>query len=219
LQKIQWIKNIKSARLATAYAEAEIVNGPFVQQTGFINYNIQRLGLQPGTFTVSIVPIGTNFQSVGSSKIYSGMNLLQSIIDSIAYTMVGGIVPGTAMQYVLNIDNGYYVLNDTINCIYGTPVTIFADVCDDISKWNSQSWDTTSLYAVSPGTSITDSRVGKYFSSDVSNIITVSTINLTTAVAARLEYYARWEIEKNWDFAEVQVSTNGFSFTPLCGSP
>jgi len=210
-------QNIKFARLATAYGEVEVVNGPFIQQTGFIKYNIQRLGLQPGTFTVSIVPIGTNFQSVGSAKIYSGMNLLQSAIDSISYTMVGGIVPGANLQYVLNIDNGYYVLNDTINCIYGTPITIFSDACNDILKWNSQSWDTTSLHAVSPGTSITDSRVGKYFSFDVSNIITVSTIDLTTAVAAHLEYYLRWEIEKNWDYAEVQVSTNGFSFTPLCG--
>jgi hypothetical protein len=44
----------------------------------------------------------------------------------------------------------------------------------------------------------------------------VQSINLTTAVAAFLEFGARWEIEKNWDYVEIQAGINGANYTPLC---
>jgi hypothetical protein len=209
-------QNMYLARLASAYAEMKDVNGPFIQQSGHIKYSIERLGLQASDFTVSITPLGTSFQSVGTANVHSGMSLLQTINDSISFTLNNGILPGTLIKFILKVDNGGYTTSDTISRVFGNPVTIFSDNCNSSSQWTGTSWGVSSQYAVSPATSITDSPGGDYSSNANRTFTTVSNINLTTAVAAYLEYYARWEIEKNYDYVEAKVSTNGTTFSPLC---
>ena len=45
-----------------------------------------------------------------------------------------------------------------------------------------------------------------------------SAVDLTTAVQANLSFYCKWELEPNYDFVQVQASTNnGTSWTSLCG--
>lgn len=209
-------QNITLAKLASIYAEVSDQSGPFIQQGGYIVYNIKRLGLQPGTFTVSVTPIGANFSAVGASNVHAGLAVLQSKNDSISYSLVGGIAPGTLIKFVLRLDNGAYILRDTITRAYGYPTTIFSDNCSATTQWTGTSWGTSSIYAVSPTKSMTDSPGGDYGTNWNRTFTTVSNINLTTAVAAYLEYYARWELEKNWDYVEIEASTNGVNFTPLC---
>lgn len=209
-------QNIYAARLVATYAEVKDVNGPFIQQNGYVVYNLERLGLQPGTFSVSITPLGSSFQAVGSANIHSGMAILQTDKDSISFSLTNGLTPGAVVQFLLTVNNGAYILNDTITRVFGTPTTIFTDNCSNITQWTG-TWGNSSTHYVSPSKSITDSPTGDYATSTNTKMTTVNNINLTTAVAAYLEYYARWEIEKNWDYAEIQVSTNnGTTFSPLC---
>ena len=208
-------QNIYAARLVSTYAEVKDISGPFIKQNGYIVYSLERLGLQAGTFSVSITPLGSNFQSVGFGNSHAGMNELQTVNDSVSFTLVNGLNPGTVVKFLLNVNNGSYTLSDTITRIFGTPVTVFSDNCSTMTQWTG-TWGNSSAQYVSPLKSITDSPSGTYATSSNTKTTTISNINLTTAVAAYLEYYARWEIEKNWDYAEVQVSTNGTTFTPLC---
>ncbi|HWY37513.1 MAG TPA: M14 family zinc carboxypeptidase, partial [Bacteroidia bacterium] len=209
-------QNIYAARLAATYAEVKDQSGPFIQQNGYIVYSIERLGLQPGTFSVSITPLGGNFQTTGSGNSHASMTELQTITDSVSFTLVSGLTPGTVVRFLLNVNNGSYTLSDTITRVYGVPVTIFSDNCSSTAQWTG-TWGTSSAHYVSPPTSITDSPLGNYASNSNTKTSTTNTISLGSAVAAYLEYYARWEIEKNYDYAEVQISTNnGTSYTPLC---
>lgn len=210
-------QNITLARLASVYAEVTDQSGPFISQSGYIKYNIKRLGLQAGTFSVSVNPLGTNFQSVGATNTHSGMTVLQSNMDSISFSLVSGMIPGALVQFELKMNNGSYSMIDTITRVFGNPITIFTDNCSATTQWTGTSWGTSTKYAVSPTKSITDSPAGDYGSNWNKTYTTVSNINLTTAVAAYLEYYARWELEKNWDFVEIKVSANGGAYTPLCG--
>ena len=44
-------------------------------------------------------------------------------------------------------------------------------------------------------------------------------MDLTSAIGASLSFYAKWEIEDNWDYVQVEVSTNnGGSWEPQCGN-
>jgi carboxypeptidase T len=208
-------QNINAARLVGAYAEVRDAGGPFLPQSGYLKYTIKRMGLQAATFTVSVMPLSGVFQSVGAAKVYAGLSHLQSLTDSISFSLVSGVTPGDAVQYLLRVNNGSYALTDTISCVYGTPVTIFADNCSATTQW-SGGWGTSTQYAVSPTKSITDSPGADYAGGAYEQFSTVSNINLSTAVAAYLEYYARWELEKNWDFAEIMVSVNGGSYMPVC---
>jgi hypothetical protein len=45
-----------------------------------------------------------------------------------------------------------------------------------------------------------------------------SAVNLTNAIKARLTFYARWALEANYDYVQVQASIdNGATWSPLCG--
>lgn len=208
-------QNINLARLASVYADVKDANSPFIQKNGFVKYDIKRLGLQAGSFTVSVTGIGPNFSLVGTPNVHAGMSLLQSKTDSISCDLVSGIAPGTAVKYILSVSNGSYSLSDTITRLYGYPTTVFSDNCSAITQWTG-TWNTSGAYYVSSNKSITDSPSGDYPSGANTITTTASNINLTGAIGAYLEYYARWELEKNWDYVEIQVSTNGITFSPLC---
>lgn len=209
-------QNINAARLVSVYAEVKSTDAPFVQQSGYLTYTIRRMGLQAGSFTVSVMPLSGSFQTVGAANTHSALTHLQSVTDSISFSLVGSVTPGTVIQYLLSVNNGGYTLSDTITRVFGYPITVFSDDCSATAQWTGTTWGTTTLHAVSPTKSITDSPSGYYGTNINKTYTTVSNINLTTALAAYLEYYARWELEKNWDYVEIQVSANGGAYTPLC---
>ncbi|HXD91802.1 MAG TPA: M14 family zinc carboxypeptidase [Bacteroidia bacterium] len=209
-------QNFYAARLTAAYAEVDDISGPFIAQNGYIKYNIQRLGLQQGTFSVSITPLGSSFQSVGAGKIYSTMVELQTITDSISFTLVNGLAPASTVQFLLNVNNGGYTSSDTIMRVVGTPVVAFTDNCNTTAQWTG-TWGISTVNFVSPTGSITDSPIGNYADNTNTKTTTISSINLTDALAAYLQFSARWEVERGYDYVEIQASTNGTIFTPLCG--
>ena len=209
-------QNIHAARLTSAYAYVTETNGPFITQSGYIAYNIQRLGLQAATFSVSVTPVGSAFQTVGTGKTYTGMAILQNNTDSINYTLVNSLTAGTVVKFLLNVSNGSYTISDTVTRVYGIPVVAFSDNCNTTSAWTG-TWGISTQSFVSPTGSITDSPVGDYPTDANTTITTTQTIDLTDAIAAYLQFSALWQLEKNYDYTEVQVTTDGNSFMPLCG--
>jgi hypothetical protein len=209
-------QNFYAARLTAVYGDVQDISGPFISQSGYVKYNIQRLGLEPGTFSVSITPIGSAFQSVGAGKTYSGMTQLQTLTDSIGFTLVNGLTPASTVQFLLSVNNGGYTKSDTITRVFGNPVVAFADNCNTLAQWTG-TWGISTVNFVSPTGSITDSPIGLYADNANTKTTTVSTINLTDAIAAYLQFEARWEVERGYDYVEIQASTDGVTFTPLCG--
>ncbi len=209
-------QNLYAARLTAAYAEATDISGPFISQNGYIKYNLQRLGLLPGTFSVTITPVGSSFQAIGGGKTYSNMTELQTLTDSISFTLVNGLAPASTVQFLLHVNNGGYTRTDTITRTVGTPVVAFTDDCNTLTQWTG-SWGISNVKYTSPTGSITDSPNGDYATNAHKNTTTVSNINLTDAIAAYLQFNARWEVERGYDYVEILASTNGTTFTPLCG--
>ncbi|MHB8259324.1 MAG: M14 family zinc carboxypeptidase [Bacteroidia bacterium] len=209
-------QNMYAARLTAVYADVQDVSGPFISQSGFVKYNIQRLGLQPGTFSVSITPVGSSFQNVGVGNTYSSMTELQTSTDSISFTLVNGLAAASVVKFLLNVNNGGYTHTDTITRVFGTPVVAFADNCNTTAQWTG-TWGIDTVTFHSPTGSITDSPVGDYATNANTKTTTVSNINLTDAIAAYLQFETRWEVERGYDYVEIQASTDGITFTPLCG--
>jgi hypothetical protein len=125
---------------------------------------------------------------------------------------------GTEFKYILCLNNGLFTFRDTITHYYGKPLTIFSDNCNDKSQWTSDKWDITQFQYHSPNASITDSPYGNYLVNTNSSITTTGTFNLNDTPVAVLEFWARWNIEKGYDYAQVKISDdNGLSWTPLAG--
>ncbi len=109
---------------------------------------------------------------------------------------------------------------ETFYEFYVAEITVaLEDEFSDMNNWtNDGGWDiTTSSYVSSPS-SVTDSPSGEYPSNANSLLTTTDMITFPTGVfAAELEFMTKWEIETDWDYGQVLISTNGSTWTPLEG--
>ena len=212
-------QNLTAAHLLLDYATIKDKSAAsYNLLNGYIKYDLTRLGLLPGNFTVSIQPIGFGITSVGPNNVHSGMNLLANKIDSISFNLDASIQPGQTFRVVLAWSNGLFTYRDTLTKVYGQSTTAFADNGSTLTNWTSTTWGTTTADFVSSPSSITDSPSGDY-PNNTNRIITLNnTIDLSDAVYAEIGFYAKWDIEKGYDYAQIQASTDGgASWDGLCG--
>ncbi|MCF8230855.1 MAG: immune inhibitor A [Bacteroidales bacterium] len=189
------------------------------EETGYFHFDVRRLGLEEGdTYTVSIEPLSDNIASVGEPVEYSGLELMETLSDSISYTLADGLISGDSIKYALTIDNGDYAESDTLTKLYGEPVTIISDSCNTISGWETEDWDITGEAYFSEPHSITDSPDGNYDNYTNSSITLDEQIDLSEVIYAQFSFRAKWDIESGYDYVQTQVSTDeGESWTPLSG--
>jgi hypothetical protein len=120
--------------------------------------------------------------------------------------------------------NSTVIRKDTISFIVGTPVLVFADTTNNpLSLWTvtpstNPHWEATTLTYYSAPNSYTDSRLGNYISSSTVTMSLTNSINLSTYNNPRLVFWTKYDIESNWDYGQVDVSTNnGSTWIPLQG--
>lgn len=220
--KDNMFSNITMAKLAGKYGSIEDASSRrFANTSGFLKYDFRILGLDTsGTFTVSVIPVSANMISSGAAKTYSNVSPLQLFNDSISYTLSPTILPGDQFTYVLSVDNGLYLTNDTITKTFGSGVIIFADAASNISNWTvtGSTWNTTTEDFTSAPTSFTDSPFSTYNTNTLEIMTLTNSVFITNASKAWLTFNAKWEIENNYDFAQVLISNdNGITWIPLCG--
>lgn len=216
--KTTFNQNLNLAKLVTNFALVKDAQDHFLFNNGYLKYDLQRLGLENGSLTVSIAPVGTGIATTGSAKVYPALTLNQSLTDSISYTLSGGLVPAQTIKYAIAVNNGYYTHYDTISKIYGNAIVVLNDPCNNTSNWNAGGWGTSStIFKFGPG-SITDSPTGNYGNNSNKTISLVSNLNLTGAIYAHLQYYTKFMLEKNYDKVQIFGSiNNGSTWLPLCG--
>lgn len=215
--------NLTAAKMVNNYASIVETSPKFIGQnlTADATFNVKRLGISgSGNFTVSIHPISENIESVGNPVTFSNLNPLEQDNGSISYTLNNSITDGDEIDFELIINNGSFDTTLFINKIYGSLNTIFEDVGDSVTdNFNNNGWATTTSTYVSPSSSITDSPNGNYQNNQNKTITLSNEIDLSTASAANVTFYAKWNIENNWDYVQFEISTNnGGSWIPQCGT-
>ncbi|MCX6310879.1 MAG: M14 family zinc carboxypeptidase [Bacteroidetes bacterium] len=213
--------DINAARLLLAYGRTHDGDGKYISQlNGYFHYDFQRLGLDsPASYTVSIQSLSSWITSVGSGHIYSGLARLQSVTDSISYSLNSAIPEGTAFSYVVLVNNGTFTWSDTITKTFGHTVILLANNGNSITGWTSTGgWGINTSAFYSTPSSIGDSPSGNYNQLANTNIKTTSPISLVGAISAQLSFRGMWALEAGYDYSQVQVSTdNGVTWTALCG--
>jgi len=100
------------------------------------------------------------------------------------------------------------------------PLTIaMYDEANDINNWTSTSgWNITTAKYVSAPTSFTDSPGGNYSNNVTSSLRYNNQVSLSNALGAVLEFDTQWAIETDWDYGQIQLSTNnGSTWVSLTG--
>ena len=219
-QNQMW-QNIHAARLVGKYAKVTDQSPIALEElTGYLRYNIKRLGLTDcDTFTVSIQPVDPSILTTGDAHYHENMSLLQAIDDSISFQLAAGTESGTTFKYILSVDNGEYILSDTISKVYGSEVVVFEDDCEDMDNWASSRWNITTEDYYSPVASITDSPNKNYNNNQTSTILLDTTIDLSNISMAFLNFWAKWDIEAGYDYLQVSaINVNSGTWIPLSGN-
>jgi hypothetical protein len=217
--------NITAAQLVGNYGKLEDNAASSLETTTvMMPFSLTRLGLQDLTdFTVSINPISANIASVGTPKSFMNLILNQTVSDAISMTLETSIQPGDIITYELVLFNGLLSTTQTINKVYGNLVPIFVDETVNSNNWQLNGWGISTTEFFSPSQSFTDSPSGNYGNNQNKSIIlnSANNIDLTSIslLEANLTFQAKWNIENNYDYVQVEVSiNNGNSWIPQCGN-
>lgn len=216
------LQNLKSAFFLLNYGEVEDQTETVISDLdGQFYFELTRYGLMDGILEVSISPISDNIVYTGNPELFN-IDPFTSVEGAIDFSLSGEIAPGDEIVFLLSVDNGGFVLTDTITKIFHQTEIIFADHGDNLDQWDdvidpNHLWGVTSEEFYSATSSITDSPGSVYFSFLENYLEMDEPISLPDSTASYLSFWAKWEIENDFDYAQVSISTNGFSYTPLCG--
>ncbi len=204
--------NLTAARMTSNYARIIDTAPTYVGDQPTVNttFDIKNLGITGnGNFTVTLNPVSSNIVSVGAPVTFSGLQLLEEGDGIIQYTLAGGTTSGDDIVFELVVNNGMYNAATLVTKKFGALNSIFEDQGNSTtSNFTNNGWTTTSSTFVSPSSSITDSN-GNYPNNTNETITLSAPVDLTNASGAIAEFFARWEIENDFDYVQFQVSTNG----------
>ena len=214
--------NITSAKMVNNYADLIDTSPLFVGNEVIIDqtFDIKRLGLSgSGNFTININPISTNIGAVGDPISFSNLDVLEETNGTIQYTLINETQAGDPIVFEIIINNGSYDTKVLLNKIFGSLIPVFEDIGDSTTdNFDNNGWGITNTTYVSPSSSITESPNGNYQNNENKTIRLSENINLTNAIGANVTFYAKWDIENNWDYVQLEVSIdNGNSWIPQCG--
>ncbi len=212
-------QNLAMALTAGRYGEVKDAspNATVLQTGSLLPLRVTRYGLEDGPLTTTIMPVSANILSMPASQTFN-LAQFQSADFNYDLELLPGTQPGDEIVLLLQINNGLFTHTDTLRKTFGgQSLTVFNDPGNNLLNWNGD-WGTTTQSFVSAPSSITDSPTGPYAPNTVSELTAKVAIPIPAhAVAPQLRFWARWEIEKNYDFVEVQGIGSDNSFAILCG--
>ncbi|RJP76297.1 MAG: hypothetical protein C4524_10300, partial [Candidatus Zixiibacteriota bacterium] len=127
---------------------------------------------------------------------------------------------GHEVDFITTVDQGGYIRTDTLTLMVGVPTVLFQDGAEaGMGNWTvTGNWGVTSSNPHSGQYSFNDSPSGNYTNNATWTMTKTAGVSLAGASQAWLDFWARWSIETNYDFVQVEVSTNnGATWTPIAG--
>ena len=154
------------------------------------------------TFNIPALPLGTICQYYIAAQDANSSIVKTSPMGGGGFNPPGSTPPVTFYQF--------FVAPQT--------VAMF-DEANNITNWTAVgSWNITTTKYVSAPSSFTDSPGGNYVANVTSSLRYNNQIPLTNVLGAVLEFDTQWDIETDWDYGQIQLSTNnGTNWIPLTG--
>ncbi len=217
--------NLQIAKMVNSYAKAETSSPLLIGNTTTpdITYTINSFSVNDdftNNFEVSIEAVSANITNTGNTVTHTNLFAGESSTGNIILTLDNAILPGEEIIYDIIVNGGAIIERTRVTNIYGdTDTTLIANGDTTTGIFTPSDWGTSADFFVSSPSSITDSPFGNYQNSNNSSITLGYDIDLSTAIAASINFYARWDIEDNWDYVQFEISTNGGNtWIPQCGN-
>jgi len=195
---------------------------PTLEDTVAISLMIQNRGLTDSDGSVSLTINPLNDASLINNQTVIIQTIPSRTTDTtiIFLSVPAGSINGTKAGLVITIqDTSSLAKLDSVSVIFGTPEVIFQDGGESgMTFWTDDDEWGTVQDAVEGMYSITDSPIGDYVG-DWGTSITqfINPLSFAGVVYPYVTYTSKWSIEKNHDFVQFQISTDGISWHPLSG--
>ncbi len=215
LNKLALHQNITAAQLLLNYVQAKITDISLTPNSGALNVEIAHAGLHQGASTVSLTSLEADFNILTPAYTVN-LQHLDTLVKSFDYT-ASNIADGQIIKFVLLVQNDVIENRDTIELAYwSNDLIAFSETGEHLDTWSGE-WATTTESFHTADKSITDSPNENYPSSAETLTMTPE-LDLTNVLGAELTFFAKWDIEANYDFAQIMATKdNGLTFQPLCG--
>lgn len=201
--------NMMMAHVTHKYLSVSDTDPLYIETlTGNFNHIAQRLGFESGVINVSADPV-LNIQSLGAPITYN-LGIGQAVAGVFSFMLNPAIQFADEIKYVIHTDYGAWVKHDTITKLYGQLALQLSDDASTSNNWTG-TWTTTTDDSYSPSTSFTESSGGDYSNNVDESYMLIQSVDLTSANAAIVSFYAKWAIESSYDYCQFQVSTDGGS--------
>lgn len=204
--------------LKIAFAK-DISNFEINTITSTIPIEVRNVGAQNGNFTVSLQKTDNQIASISPAN-YS-INLNNQQVDTVWFTV--NMNPNSTINAVipmlLQITNGAFTLTDTLEKIYtdGPRVAILNEPFNNPQNWTGNWLLTTESYTSAP-TSITDSPNAKYSNNSLKTLLSNNFVTIpSTAMLPALNFDAKWSLETDYDWVQLEVITESGVSTQMCG--
>lgn len=201
------------------------LNKPYFSpgETLSMKITVNNIGLAPAASAKFRLVSLSNYAAVSSEQI-SVASLKErtktELPSQFTITIKNGVAAGERIDFALITSlNGYDAYTDTISLRAGSPSFTFADTTNDISKlWtvastpdNAPKWSNTTALFFSAPNCYTDSKDGNYKNSSVSTMTLSNPVQLPGGSKSFLTFKTRYDIETDYDYGQVEISTNGGS--------
>ncbi|WP_188375410.1 M14 family zinc carboxypeptidase, partial [Winogradskyella haliclonae] len=200
--------------------------------TSNLTFGIERVGQfndnetnKTADFNLTITPVSSNIVSIANVPTQTLDILEQADVQS-QIVLNASIQPNDKIEYRVQLSDSQGVVFYDVNIEkYYQPSVLLNDNPDNdgITNWNASggwniitnSGNPSNVY--SGTTAIRDNNSTSYANGATKTLTTTSSYNLSGANEVLLQFYTKWDLERNYDFVEIQGSTNGTNWTSLCG--
>jgi len=206
------------------------------------NFQARRVGLGNEPVTVTLIPIENVMSADAPVTISSIPDYYDTYNGNIGYTLYPALTNGQRIRFAWQVSTGGITYSDTITKFYHSnpaSMVIFEDNMDGnySTNWstsqtnagttqtnsnNNDYWRFTASgtgYGGGSSKAMSESNAGSKYRARVTYARSTlnSTLNLTGATAAYLTFWVKHFAENHRDKLQVQVSTNGSTWTALRG--
>ncbi|SDS14311.1 Fibronectin type III domain-containing protein [Formosa sp. Hel1_31_208] len=192
-----------------------------------LDFGIERIGQTPSDFTVTVTPISSNIVSISSPPTESGIPIQTTTIPSnqnqrtVTATMQlnPAITANEKIEYNVTLSNDDGVIYEANYEKYYQPTLLFDHDPDatGLTGWTQVGgWNNTSSDAYSGTDALS---TGTYSTNATKTLTTTNSYDFSNSNEVLIQFYSKWDIERNYDFVEILGSPDGgSSWISLCGN-
>ncbi|GGG03931.1 hypothetical protein GCM10011344_00330 [Dokdonia pacifica] len=210
--------NLLAAYYSGKYAKyKDLTPSNLSNTTGQLHIGIEYLGQTLSPITVTVTPISENLISIGNAQTVN-LNTLEQTTLNFPYTLDPTIAATDLIEYEVTVANDDYTLYKAVVQKSYNSVVFFTDNpdIDGLNNWISNGWVTTAD-AFSGTTALTNAS-NSYGNNAFETLTLATPIDISTAEQAVIQYYAKWDIERDFDFTQIEGSIDGgATWIPLTG--